>query len=113
MKSNKLFMGLGFLALALTVGATSVSAAYNNNEAVMEAVESGNYTAWVEAVGEDCQMLEKINADNFPKLTEAHDLMQGGREKMQQAREIREELGMKFKNRYKKFGNGRFGQNNR
>ncbi|MFH1661736.1 MAG: hypothetical protein ABIA02_01410 [Candidatus Falkowbacteria bacterium] len=63
-------------------------------EAMNTALENNDYNAWVEAVGEDCPMLEKINADNFSRFVEAHNLQE-------QARAIMEELGIEkqgFKN---------------
>lgn len=65
------------------------------HETVKVALEANNYDAWVEAVGEDCPMLEKINQDNFPRLVEADGYME-------QARGIFEELGIEGS----KFGKG-------
>ena len=65
-------------------------------EAVKAAIEAGDYDAWVEAVGEDCPMLDKINEDNFSRFVEAHNYME-------QARVIFEELGIK-KDGFGKFG---------
>lgn len=56
-------------------------------EAVLAALEAGDYSAWLEVVGEDCPLTDKITEDNFFKLVEAHNLMQ-------EAREIMEELGI-------------------
>jgi hypothetical protein len=64
-------------------------------EAALAAIKAGDYNAWVQAVGEDCPMLEKINEDNFSRYTEAHNYME-------QARAIFEELGIK-KGGYGKF----------
>lgn len=66
-----------------------------NMTAVNAAMASGDYNAWVTAVGDDCPMLEKINADNFPQLVKAHGLME-------EAKTIMEELGIED-------GNGRLG----
>jgi len=43
-------------------------------EAVQAAISSGNYDAWVLAVGDDCPYLDKITKDNFSKLVEAQNL---------------------------------------
>ena len=56
-------------------------------EAVQAAITAGDYYAWVEAVGEDCPILEKINEDNFSRYVEAHNYMEQGRA-------IMEELGV-------------------
>ena len=55
-------------------------------EEVRAALETGDYNAWVQAVGEDAPVLEKINADNFSRFVEAHELRE-------QAGSIMEELG--------------------
>lgn len=52
-----------------------------------EALEAGDYNAWLEAVGDNCPMAEQINKDNFSQLQEAHNLRG-------QARGIMEELGI-------------------
>lgn len=59
----------------------------DHREAVEDAVESGNYEAWTEAVPESCPMAENINEDNFSKLIEAHEKREG-------ARSIMEEIGV-------------------
>ncbi|MFH1427474.1 MAG: hypothetical protein ABIG60_03010 [Patescibacteria group bacterium] len=58
--------------------------------AIEAAFDSNDYNAWLEAVGSDNPMAEKINADNFSKLVEAHNLHL-------QARNIMEELGIEGK----------------
>lgn len=60
-------------------------------EAARTAIEKNDYNAWKAAVG-DNGIAEKINADNFSKLVEAHKLMQDG--KYDEAKTIREELGL-------------------
>jgi hypothetical protein len=44
-------------------------------EALNEALSSGDYNAWAEAVGGDDIMFDKITADNFSNLSEAYKLM--------------------------------------
>jgi hypothetical protein len=61
--------------------------AEERREAVMSALEAGDYDTWLEAVGEDHPMTENINEDNFSRLVEAHNLRQ-------EARGIMEELGV-------------------
>lgn len=65
-------------------------------EAIQAVLEAGDYQAWVQAVGEDCPMLEKINEDNFSRFVEAHNYMEQGRA-------IFEELGI-AKGGFGKFG---------
>jgi hypothetical protein len=65
-------------------------------EAVQAALEAGDYQAWVQAVGEDSPMLEKINESNFSRYVEANNYME-------QARGIFEELGI-TKGGFGKFG---------
>jgi hypothetical protein len=63
-----------------------------HHEAVESAIESGNYTAFLEAV-KDTPMAEVINTEaEFKKLQEAHELRESG--DFDEAREIMEELGM-------------------
>lgn len=57
------------------------------HEAVQAALDNSDYDAWVAAEGENSPMLEKINADNFPQLLEAHKLME-------QAHQIMTDLGI-------------------
>lgn len=63
------------------------AAAEERQEAVREALEAQNYQAWLEAVGDDFSITEKINEDNFSRLVELHELHQ-------EAENIREELGL-------------------
>lgn len=48
------------------------------HEAVQAAIEAQDYSVWVEAVGEDCPMAQKITEDNFSQLLEVHKLKQTG-----------------------------------
>lgn len=63
-------------------------------EKAQESVKNGDYNAWLEVVGEDSKMAEKINEDNFHKLTEMHNLREEG--KHDEAKAIKEELGLDF-----------------
>ena len=75
------------------------------HEAVKAALEASDYEAWLEAVGEDCPILDKINQDNFFQLAEAHKLRE-------EARVIMEELGIEkgqFKHKFKHRGLGGMG----
>ena len=61
-----------------------------NTEAARAAVEAGDYEAWKAAIG-DSPMAEKITAENFSKMVEAHKLMLEG--KYEEARELKTEMG--------------------
>ncbi len=61
-------------------------------DAIKAALEAGDYEAWLAAVG-DGPVTEKINADNFDQLVEAHRLMQEGDK--EGAKAIFKELGLK------------------
>lgn len=62
-------------------------------EAVMAALENKDYQAWREAVGNE--RADQVTADEFPRLIEANKLMQQGQEKFKQARNIKQEIGLK------------------
>lgn len=62
-------------------------------EAVMNALDNNNYQGWQEAVGSDRSA--EVTEDEFPRLIEAHNLMQEGKERFEQARNIREDIGLK------------------
>ena len=65
-------------------------------EARQTALSNEDYNAWVEAVGEDAKILDKINQDNFSRLVEAHS-------KMDEAKEIFNELGIERGHGFKHF----------
>jgi len=74
------------------------------HEAMQNAFENHDYEAWkglMQEVGR-VRVVEAINADNFDKFVEAHELASQG--KFEEAREIRKELGLG-----KKDGSGRRG----
>ena len=58
------------------------AAAEVRREAVKAAMASGDYNAWAAAHDADDPMLEMINLENFPKLIQAHDYFESGREIM-------------------------------
>lgn len=62
-----------------------------NNPEVLVAIESGDYNAWKELMG-DRPIAEKINADNFAQFVEMHNLMKSGDKEAADA--IRSELGL-------------------
>lgn len=65
------------------------------NNAVRDAIENNDYSAWKEAVAEmpnGENILAKIDESNFSQLVKMHTLMQSG--DRDAAEEIREELGL-------------------
>lgn len=103
------------MAVVATIGISAVSFAANDKasidtarprllrdevrdakfEAVNSALSKSDYQAWLQAVGADSQQAKIITADKFPQLVQAHQLQQEARTKMEQARQIREDLGLK------------------
>jgi Spy/CpxP family protein refolding chaperone len=67
------------------------------NKEAREAIENNDFQTWLNAIPEDCPARENITEENFSKLVEAHKLMQEG--KFEEAKEIREELGLKVMGR--------------
>ena len=65
------------------------------HKAVMAALDVGDYSAWVAAVGEDSPIAQKINEGNFSQLMEVHKLKQAG--DYEAAKEVWQELGIKPK----------------
>ena len=77
-----------------------------NKEIVFEAIETGDYSAWKEAVG-DRPIAEKITEENFSQLAEMHNLIQNGDK--EGAKAIAEELDIhKKKGKFGKQGKMRF-----
>ncbi len=62
-------------------------------KSVLEALDAGDYDAWLTAVGEDAKITEFINEDNFDDLLEAHELIRD--DEKEAAKEIMQELGVK------------------
>ena len=100
MKAQTIRISAALFALVIT---TAVGAGYTlahergavdseKHEAVKTAVDENNYTAFVEAVGEDARILETINEENFSAFVEAKTLMQEG--DRENARVILDELGV-------------------
>jgi hypothetical protein len=63
--------------------------------AVDAALAANDYQAWLTAVGADCDKAKLITSDKFPQLVQAYQLEQEGKAKLDQARQIREQLGLK------------------
>ncbi|MFH0892440.1 MAG: hypothetical protein V1867_06710 [Candidatus Falkowbacteria bacterium] len=83
--------GCGMMAGGQACGGLMRGVTPENMEAARTALEKNDYNAWKAAVG-DNPISEKITADNFAKLAEAHRLMQEG--KYEEAKALREELGL-------------------
>ncbi len=66
---------------------------WGNHQAVISALDDGDYQAWQEAVG-DSPLVEKITEDNFGRFVQAHQLRQSGQ--FDEARQIEESLGIDF-----------------
>lgn len=81
------------------------------HEQVIAALEAQDYQAWAEAIG-NTAMSEQVTEEEFPQLIEAHQLMQEGKEKFEQAKEIRQEIGLEMPGKKFKKGKHGFNQNN-
>lgn len=64
-------------------------------KAVDAALAANDYQAWLTAVGADSDKAKLITVDKFPLLVQAYQLQQEAKAKMDQARQIREQLGLK------------------
>lgn len=62
------------------------------HEAMEQAFENNDYDAWKELMSGKGRKSQVINKDNFAKFAEAHKLAEEG--KMDEARQIRQELGL-------------------
>ncbi|PLX20643.1 hypothetical protein C0584_05380 [Candidatus Parcubacteria bacterium] len=77
-----------------------------HNQIGYEAIESGDYEAWKEEVG-DTRMSEIIQTEeDFQKLVESHELFEAG--DFEEANQIKEDLGLEMGMR-DGFGKGRMG----
>ena len=91
--------------ILLALMATSQALAYEGNpnqmgpnysqerhEAMVKAIETRDYNAWRELVGNRGRVSELISKDNFNKFAEAWELARAG--KLAEAAKIRQELGL-------------------
>ena len=119
-KTKKILLGLGTLALVLGVSWTFISSAnaykgdpsvkgpnysIERHTAMEKAFETNDYTAWKSPMQSNGRVTQMVNKDNFAKFAEAHKLAEGG--DLSGAQKIRQELGLGLKN-----GSGQ-GQGNR
>lgn len=68
-----------------------------NHQEIEDAISGGDYDTWKALIGEyrpDAEILEVITEENFGELAKAHALMEEARVKMDEAREIFENLGV-------------------
>ena len=104
MKTKKIIGGAA-LALLLTTGAVSASAYQGDytvegpnctperHEAMLEAFDTTDYSAWYELMGDKGRVAQVVNEDNFALFAEAHNLAQAG--DYEEADLIRQELGLR------------------
>ena len=109
MKKTAIILGAGVLLLSgLSVLSGTVSA-YRGDPAVkgpeysekrheaMETIfEKGDFNAWKEMMQGRGRVLDIVNEDNFSRFVEAHELAEEG--KIDEARQIRQELGLGLQN---------------
>lgn len=76
--------------------------------AMQKAFESNDFNAWKKLMVGKGRVTRVINAQNFAKFAQAHKLAQEG--KLEEARKIREELGLGLHNGS---GMGQYGKSNR
>jgi hypothetical protein len=114
---KKTILGLGVLALVLGVTAVSAGSALayrgdvgvkgpnyspERHEAMLKAFENKDYTAWKNLMQNKGRVTQVVTEANFAKFAEAHNLALQG--KIEEAKKIRQELGLGLKN-----GSGRNG----
>ncbi len=73
------------------------------HEEMVGAIDNKDYATWKELMG-DSPITEKITEENFDKFVEARQLMVDG--KYEEAKVLREELGLQNKEGFKKGWNG-------
>ncbi|MCX6740696.1 MAG: hypothetical protein NTZ49_05740 [Candidatus Parcubacteria bacterium] len=73
-------------------------------KAIESALAANDYNAWVTAVGADSDEAKKVTADKFSLLIQAYNLEQEAKAKFDQAKQIRENLGLTGPESGKKFG---------
>jgi hypothetical protein len=100
-------LGLGLGIGVLTLGSLGYSAGAfqgdytqkgpncnpERHQLMLEAFENNDYQAWKDLMGDRGRVTEVINQDNFSKFAEAHKLASEG--KFEEARVLREELGLR------------------
>lgn len=111
MKTKKIILGISALgiaasALMLTKSVIAYRGDYTQkgpdctpekHEAMEQAFENNDYQAWKELMNGKGRVGEIVNEDNFARFSEAHRLAEEG--KYEEADQIREELGLRTKNK--------------
>lgn len=106
MKKKKTILGAGVLSLLLVVGVVMSASAYQGDytvrgpeysaerhDAMTDAFENIDYSAWVEQMSDRGRVTQVINEDNFAQFAEAHKLASEG--DYAGADAIRAELGLR------------------
>lgn len=114
---------LGFMGLSLFNSASAYQGDYTKkgpnytterHETMEKAFENNDYTAWKNLMQNKGRVTEIVNANNFSKFAEAHNLAEQG--KYEEANQIRQELGLRTNNGQKVgagFGKGTNGRGQR
>lgn len=104
-KLSVLTLGAGALILGGLIMSPKLAEAYHGDpsvkgpnyteerhKAMQKAFENNDYDAWKELMSGKGRVGEIVNKDNFAKFAEAHKLAEEG--KMEEAKQIRQELGL-------------------
>jgi len=105
MKKTAIVLGAGVLLLGGLSALSGTVNAYRGDpaikgpeyseerhEAMEKAFENKDFNAWKEMMQGRGRVLDVVNEGNFSRFAEAHELAEDG--KMDEARQIREELGL-------------------
>lgn len=94
-------LGMGFAAAMSASADTGVGYGYGaqngmcdpeQHEAIEEAIESGDYDAWVELMDGRGRITTVVTEDNFETFAAMHEAMEDG--DIEEAQALREELGL-------------------
>lgn len=109
MKKNFATIAIAALVLGLTVFAATGAQAYRGDpavqgpnytqerhEAMEKAFEKRDYNAWKNLMNGRGRVTQVINEKNFARFAQAHELAEQG--KIEEARKIRQELGLGLRN---------------
>ncbi len=111
MNRNLLTIGIGTLVLGGVLLTPNLVDAYRGDPSIQgpnctderhelmeQAFESNDYNAWKEQMQGKGRVTEKVNESNFARFADAHRLALEG--KTEEAKQIREELGLGLGNKY-------------
>ena len=109
MTKQSMLLGIASLVLVGTIIAPQVALAYKGDpnvkgpnytverhEAMEKAFETNDYNAWKVLMNGQGRVTQVINAQNFSKFAQAHELADQG--KLTEANAIRSELGLGLQN---------------